>query len=241
MDHSRNPSAQGYVQMGSPTMGSPQMQQQQMMPGSPMMAQQQMMPMVPASPNMYNQQQFPQQMYQPQPQYPVYQQQPMYQQPMMQQQQQPQSPSIIINTTQTTTSGGNETKSRQPSHQPPRRKEPRPWHFGLFGCLEDPLTCALSVCFPCVVFGQNTEKITGTSFFTPCCMYTCVTLCTFGVLLPFYTFGTRGSLRSKYHINGDACADLMIHCCCHWCALTQESREINWIQTVQAEEEEFNN
>ncbi|KAL3832720.1 hypothetical protein ACJMK2_024337 [Sinanodonta woodiana] len=93
------------------------------------------------------------------------------------------------------------------------------FQHGLFGCFDNCGICIISLLVPCYQFGKNAEAV-GQS-----CL-----LCGFGSMLPVvYVFlGAiiRGKIRESSRINGSFIGDLMMWCCCPFCALVQEGQEV---------------
>merc|ERR1712039_1121565 len=89
------------------------------------------------------------------------------------------------------------------------------FNSGLFACLSDPGTCILS-CFgwPLLV-GKNAEKIGENGVLWA---VSSMTPCVNGFL--------RGQIRKKNGIEGRFLTDLLVHCCCPCCAISQESRHL---------------
>ena len=91
----------------------------------------------------------------------------------------------------------------------------------LYGCFDDFEICLRGwCCVPCL-FGQNAEKIDGSSCFLMCCAYSCLTEC-YLCWIPHYM--KRGELRQKYGLQEDPCGDCPTTLCCGPCALCQEAR-----------------
>jgi len=118
----------------------------------------------------------------------------------------------------------------------PVGNEGRPWSFDFFDCFGDAGTCLLAYFVPCVVYGQNKKRLehltthgtpdpqSGELFSGDCFLHCCLTGCAgCGWALQM---GVRGSIRSRYHIQGGSCGDCMSALCCTPCELTQESREL---------------
>ncbi|KAB2633706.1 cell number regulator 2-like [Pyrus ussuriensis x Pyrus communis] len=106
-----------------------------------------------------------------------------------------------------------------------QQQGPPQWTTGLCGCFEDPGSCMMTCCCPCITFGQNAEIIDkGT------------TSCAFGGLIYFalayvgcaclYSFSFRSKLRGLYALPEDPCADCCVHCLLPCCAISQEYREL---------------
>ncbi|XWS60988.1 hypothetical protein CRYUN_Cryun07bG0086800 [Craigia yunnanensis] len=103
--------------------------------------------------------------------------------------------------------------------------KPNQWSTGLCSCCEDFSSCATTCCCPCITFGQNAEIIdrgttscvgAGLVYYMlahACC--SCLYTCTY-----------RKKIRSLYGLKEEPCADFFVHCCCHFCAICQEYREL---------------
>ncbi|KAF8960423.1 PLAC8 family-domain-containing protein [Flammula alnicola] len=111
----------------------------------------------------------------------------------------------------------------------------REWSNGLFDCFGDFGTFIVSCCLPCVTYGQVKRRYEHLNqkgypdpehggFCTSDCMINgCLALCGCGFIMQMTT---RGSLRSRYNIQGGGCGDCCTALCCTPCELTQESREL---------------
>ncbi|XP_061994510.1 protein PLANT CADMIUM RESISTANCE 2-like isoform X2 [Rosa rugosa] len=103
---------------------------------------------------------------------------------------------------------------------------PEPWKSGIFDCFSDPQSCCITLCCPCITFGQIAEIVDKGStscgvsgaiyaviaYMTGCaCIYSC-----------FY----RSKLRHQYSLDESPCGDCLVHCFCEPCALCQEYREL---------------
>lgn len=137
------------------------------------------------------------------------------------------------------------------SYEPPSDE---PWTSGIFACAQDSESCWKGLFCPCVLFGQNIEKLRDdTPWTTPCiCHAVCVeggialaaaTGIFYGVdprtsfliceglffawwMCGIYTGLARQTLQKKYHLQNSPCDPCLVHCCLHWCALCQEHREM---------------
>jgi len=106
----------------------------------------------------------------------------------------------------------------------PTREAPQPWRSGFCSCMDDPASCCMAFCFPCVLYGQNAEKIDGSGCFCNCCLYACCMAC-YGCQCLVHA-GKRTGLRIKYNLRPDPCDDCCVAWCCSCCALSQEAREL---------------
>ena len=95
--------------------------------------------------------------------------------------------------------------------------EPRPWTFGLFGCLED---CGLFFktifCYPCVA-GDIADRV-GESYW----LYFLYNI--FDYL--FSGYALRSKIRQNLDIEGSGTSDFCIVLFCPICATIQEHREL---------------
>ena len=83
--------------------------------------------------------------------------------------------------------------------------------------------CCLSFLFPCVQYGNNAQKIDGSSFCGACCLYCC---CMSQGCQCLIAGAKRTTLRHNYMLEESCCADCCVHWCCPCCALSQEAREL---------------
>jgi len=123
------------------------------------------------------------------------------------------------------------------------------WSDGLCECFNDCESCLLAYLIPPILFGRNAKRSGlgefGSSFmmyFVPwlliIIMYVLFNNDVIGswgaIIIPIAALicailgcMLRGKLRQKYSIPGDQMEDMLMHCCCAFCALAQESRHIN--------------
>lgn len=99
------------------------------------------------------------------------------------------------------------------------------WTTDLCGCCSDCDLCCQTCWCPCVSFGQITEVLDEgrSSCFVQGTIY--ALLCTIGVPC-VYSYRWRQRLRRKYMLEKGCCGDFCLHCCCGWCAICQEHREL---------------
>jgi Cys-rich protein (TIGR01571 family) len=121
-----------------------------------------------------------------------------------------------------------------------RETSPRAWTTGLFGCFNNDLqTCCLGMWCPCLLFAKNVEMLTGNQSLGPCVLHcgvgglvASVMVFLFGPLgllcncASCYASMYRKQIREKYGLEEAPCNDLLLHYCCHFCALCQEFREL---------------
>ncbi|KAK6261306.1 hypothetical protein QUC31_007122 [Theobroma cacao] len=100
------------------------------------------------------------------------------------------------------------------------------WKTGLFDCMDDPMNALITVCFPCVTFGQVAEIVDEghTSCGTSGLLYG---LIAFFIGVPcILSCAYRTKLRNKLGLVESPAPDWVTHCFCDWCALCQEYREL---------------
>ncbi|KAK8657126.1 hypothetical protein V6N13_035382 [Hibiscus sabdariffa] len=99
------------------------------------------------------------------------------------------------------------------------------WSAGLCGCCEDCPSCLTTCCCPFITFGQTAEIIDrgNTS-----CVRAGLVYCLLAVVCCpcLYTCTSRRKLRIMFGLKEEPCADYLVHCCCHLCAICQEYREL---------------
>ncbi|MFS8028697.1 putative PLAC8 motif-containing protein [Helianthus anomalus] len=86
--------------------------------------------------------------------------------------------------------------------------------------------CWLTCWCPCITFGRIGEIIDkGT---TSCGVHGALysLLCLLTGCECIYSCMFRSKLRKQYMLPEQPCNDCLVHCCCEWCALCQEYREI---------------
>ncbi|KAH8116155.1 PLAC8-domain-containing protein [Phellopilus nigrolimitatus] len=118
---------------------------------------------------------------------------------------------------------------------PKRQNGERDWSFGFCDCFGDFGTCCLGCLCPCIVYSQVKTRLShlertgqhhpegGDSFASDCFVHGLLDCCGMGWVLQI---GSRSSIRDRYRIGGNGCADCLAAWCCTPCELTQESREI---------------
>jgi len=93
------------------------------------------------------------------------------------------------------------------------------WSHGVCGCFDNCGLCVISYFVPCYQFGKNAEALGH-----GCCAYGCLFFVPIANL--FVAAGLRGEIRQQKGIDGTYCNDLMLWCCCNFCALVQEAQEL---------------
>ncbi|KAF2748507.1 PLAC8-domain-containing protein [Sporormia fimetaria CBS 119925] len=102
------------------------------------------------------------------------------------------------------------------------------WHNSCASCCLPFSTCLLSWFCPCMVYGRMRHRVKNGnlneySTFNPSCAAFCGLTCLgVGFILPMIS---RGDMRAKYALKGDACTDCLLACCCAPCDLTQQDKE----------------
>ena len=100
------------------------------------------------------------------------------------------------------------------------------WSTGFCDCFSDCRNCCITLCCPCITFGQVAEIVDRGS--KSCCaagaLYMLIDLITSCGRM--YACFYSGKMRAQYNIKGDGCTDCLKHFCCNLCALTQQYREL---------------
>ncbi|KAL4586811.1 hypothetical protein LXL04_011455 [Taraxacum kok-saghyz] len=101
------------------------------------------------------------------------------------------------------------------------------WTTGLFDCIDDPENAIITLCCPCVTFGQLASTIDnrGTSCEMSGMIYTVVALVIGMPCIISCTYRTK--LRGRFGLMETPASDCITHLCCEYCALCQEYRELN--------------
>ncbi|KAJ7598429.1 PLAC8-domain-containing protein [Mycena floridula] len=112
----------------------------------------------------------------------------------------------------------------------------RNWSNGFFSCCNEAGTCMLACFCPCIVYGKNKQRLEyltergqphpdhgGSCCSGDCMMHTCLNC--FGVAC-FLQCMTRGDMRKRYGIRGNAFMDFCAAMWCTPCELSQESQEL---------------
>nr|AAD02554.1 PGPS/D12 [Petunia x hybrida] len=103
-----------------------------------------------------------------------------------------------------------------------------PWSSGICDCFQDVKGCCLTCWCPCITFGRIAEVADqgSTSCVVSGTVYLLVYLVTSGFGCCWYSCFYRSKLRNQYYLDEKPCSDLCTHCCCEYCALCQEYREL---------------
>lgn len=121
---------------------------------------------------------------------------------------------------------GYQTFSQESSQNKPN--QPREWNKGLFDCFENPSTCLFTYCCHCFQYAKINSKFTKKDNFSSDCLIYSAIHVFLAPCFPIFMGKFREDVRDKYHINGSFCNDCLTHCCCHCCALIQETNEIEF-------------
>ncbi|XP_078676620.1 placenta-specific gene 8 protein-like [Branchiostoma floridae x Branchiostoma belcheri] len=98
---------------------------------------------------------------------------------------------------------------------------PRQWSSGLCACFDDMGSCLASTfCFPCFLCFLADKM--GESCCTPCCHAHAAMV------------GMRTKIRIQNNITGDIHNDIWTTGCCAMCAACQMSREVDFVNSVNA-------
>ncbi|GFZ21407.1 hypothetical protein Acr_29g0005690 [Actinidia rufa] len=116
------------------------------------------------------------------------------------------------------------TKSSDPNPQVSYPLEGQ-WSTGLYDCWDDPSTCLIASCFPCITMGRIVEMIDkgSTSCFVGGLIFCALNPKCFGKL---YAYSYRSKLRALFSLPEAQYSDAFVSSCCCVCALTQEYREL---------------
>jgi len=113
----------------------------------------------------------------------------------------------------------------------------RDWSYGLFDCFSACGTCCYAVFCPCIVYGENRQRLHSLQYQgTPlsstktidahCCMYCGLLLVSSGHGCWMMQVHTRKEARERYSIRAGPLDDYLYSLFCGPCSLTQERREI---------------
>ncbi|KAL7114688.1 hypothetical protein ACP275_04G137900 [Erythranthe tilingii] len=124
--------------------------------------------------------------------------------------------------------GASPTHAFGTSPAPPVFTPPIPdheWKTHLFDCMSDPQNAIITLCFPCVTFGQIAEILDAgrTSCGTSGMLYVLITCIAMPCLM---SCSYRTKMRAKFGLIESPAPDCLIHCFCGYCALCQEYREL---------------
>ncbi|PKA47191.1 Protein plant cadmium resistance 2 [Apostasia shenzhenica] len=108
-----------------------------------------------------------------------------------------------------------------PAHRPVS------WSTDLCDCTDDCGNCCMTCFCPCVTFGRIAEIVDrgSTSCGTAGTLYAVLYMLSCCHCL--YSCFTRKKMRAQYSLAERPCNDCCVHCCCEFCALCQEYRELN--------------
>jgi len=106
------------------------------------------------------------------------------------------------------------------------------WRYKGSECCTPVSSCCLSCWCPCIIFGRtahrrkNQGSLDTHSAFNGSCLAFCGLSCLgISFVLPMLS---RGDMRAKYQLKGNACADCLCACCCQPCDLTQQDKEAQY-------------
>lgn len=112
----------------------------------------------------------------------------------------------------------------------PTTAEPKlqAWENGLCGCFSDCSSCCIGFWCPCVLFGQNYEKLGSGSCGTGCCLYFILQILNCQCIL-----GTpqRQNIQKNYNREGSCFGACCATFFCAGCANCQDAREIKSAQS----------
>lgn len=103
------------------------------------------------------------------------------------------------------------------------------WSSGLCDCFDDMGVCCLTCWCPCVTYGDNVEKVSDGQ--SSCCIWGTLYCLAMGMAyfcVPLnccLQCGPRGDIRRAYGLVEDP-NDCLVSCCCSYCALCQEARQL---------------
>ncbi len=99
---------------------------------------------------------------------------------------------------------------------------------GLFDCFNDVGICIYGWCCPPCLYGENAEKIDGSSCCGQACAWCLLAECSLCWLIHM---GKRESLRRRYGLQED-CNDCLATAFCAACAICQEARELKYREST---------
>lgn len=91
----------------------------------------------------------------------------------------------------------------------------------LCGCINDIFSCYIALCCPgglCYLSARAASEATKRSMCPTATLS--FGLCCIGMAI------NRTTIRGRYNYTGSCAQDLLLHCCCSMCAVTQEYREV---------------
>lgn len=106
-------------------------------------------------------------------------------------------------------------------------QEQKPWHFGIFSCLNSDASCSTCLygwcCTPCLI-GTNGENL-GRSCIGDCFLSMCCIGFLGGDCLGS-TPSQRNIIRRRANLAESCCNELLIGWCCYACAACQHANEM---------------
>ena len=96
----------------------------------------------------------------------------------------------------------------------------------MFGCFGDIKLCLLTYIAPCYTIGKTAESVgeDGVKFTVLSMVPIANIIC--GAKI-------RGKVRAQKGIDGTDMMDLLLHCCCPFCAVIQEAQEMNSVKVEE--------
>nr|XP_006823675.1 PREDICTED: protein PLANT CADMIUM RESISTANCE 2-like [Saccoglossus kowalevskii] len=93
------------------------------------------------------------------------------------------------------------------------------WNHGLCGCFNDLGLCIVTYFVPCYTAGKNAEAVG-----EGCLLHTLLYLVP--IVHCICAAQIRGKIRHDRSIKGSNLNDMLMHCFCPYCSLTQEAQEL---------------
>jgi len=111
-----------------------------------------------------------------------------------------------------------------PSYSYPAIRDagPENWQTDLCDCSKDVGICLCGLCCPCILFGQNSQKLNGQGCCVPCCCYLCCSLICCHCCIHLTQ---RQTLQTQHNLKEEPPL-LCAAWCCSLCANCQEAREL---------------
>ncbi|CAF1395598.1 unnamed protein product [Rotaria sp. Silwood1] len=98
------------------------------------------------------------------------------------------------------------------------------WNSGLFDCFNDCGICLYGYCCTPCLFGENAERIDGSSCCGSCCLWYLLSGFSLCCLIHM---SKRRALRNRFSLEED-CNDCLATTFCAPCAICQEARELKY-------------
>nr|XP_043614137.1 protein PLANT CADMIUM RESISTANCE 5-like [Erigeron canadensis] len=140
---------------------------------------------------------------------------------------QPQVINYVVNTPVYQPQVANGTPNHFYQQQQPPIMTSQEWSTGLFDCFDDPENALVTLCFPCVTFGQIAEIVDSgqTLCATSGVIYGLIASFSW-MLVCIVSCSYRTKLRNRYGLLETPGPDWLVHLFCEHCALCQEYREL---------------